>query len=86
MSDVMGPPLPHHLGSQPPPGPPHLFPGGGGSGGGNGYPPHSDYHPRYELPPPAMHTPVPVNNTSPYGQEAYPQVRLLDVISYFLEI
>ncbi|KAK4298225.1 hypothetical protein Pmani_029410 [Petrolisthes manimaculis] len=71
--DVMGPPLPHLIGSQPPPGPPHLFPGGGGSGGSNGYPPHPDYHPRYDLPPPAMHTPVPVNNTSPYGQEAYPQ-------------
>lgn len=75
--DMMGPPMTHipHI-----PSPPnshtvqqtHLYTPT------SAYAPQAlpDYHPiapRYhELPPPAMHTPVPVSNTSPYGQEAFP--------------
>lgn len=75
--DVMGPPISHgapHLNSQAPPAPPptHMYPPGGAYSTTTQH--HQDFHPhtRFEMPP-AMHTPVPVNNTSPYGQEAYSQ-------------
>ncbi|XP_042223745.1 myb-related protein B-like isoform X2 [Homarus americanus] len=82
-ADVMGPPISHatqHLASQPPPAPPppsplpHIYPSGGGGGYSSSAQLHQDFipHTHYDMPP-AMHTPVPVNNTSPYGQEAYSQ-------------
>ncbi|KAK7069083.1 hypothetical protein SK128_017914 [Halocaridina rubra] len=73
-SDMMGPPLGHsHMSSQGPPGTaPSVYTGS--SAYGVGPHPHQDYHSHahYDMPS-AMHTPVPVNNTSPYGQEAYSQ-------------
>ncbi|XP_066948218.1 transcriptional activator Myb-like isoform X2 [Macrobrachium rosenbergii] len=53
----------------------HLYPSSGVFNGGP--PQHQElkFHghtPHYDIPP-AMHTPIPVNNTSPYGQEAYSQ-------------
>ncbi|CAL4068454.1 unnamed protein product [Meganyctiphanes norvegica] len=74
---MMGPPITHipHIPSPPSPhtvSQTHLYTLT------SGYAPqtHPEYHahtPRYHELPPAMHTPVPVNNTSPYGQEAFPQ-------------
>nr|XP_045618400.1 transcriptional activator Myb-like isoform X1 [Procambarus clarkii] len=76
--DVMGPPISHsapHLPSQVPPAAaaaPHIYSGGGPYSATPQH--HQDYHAntQYELPS-AMHTPIPINNTSPYGQEAYSQ-------------
>lgn len=74
-SDMMGPPISHgpaHLSSQAPT--QHMYPaGGGGYTTPTQHQPDYQPHAHYDIPP-AMHTPVPVNNTSPYGQEAYPQV------------
>lgn len=70
--DVMGPPIGHnHIPSQGPPGStPHVYaPSGVFTGGG---PQDFQTHNHFDIAP-AMHTPVPVNNTSPYGQEAYSQ-------------
>ncbi|XP_066948224.1 transcriptional activator Myb-like isoform X7 [Macrobrachium rosenbergii] len=76
-SDVMGPPIGHnHISPQGPAGSAsHLYPSSGVFNGGP--PQHQElkFHghtPHYDIPP-AMHTPIPVNNTSPYGQEAYSQ-------------
>ncbi|XP_069959899.1 transcriptional activator Myb isoform X2 [Cherax quadricarinatus] len=79
-SDVMGPPISHGgtlVSSQAAPSvaPPHMYSSGGAAAA---YPATSQHHQDY-LPnthfdlPPAMHTPLPIDNTSPYGQEAYSQ-------------
>ncbi|XP_068210432.1 myb-related protein A-like [Palaemon carinicauda] len=77
-SDVMGPPIGHsHISPQGPTGAAsHMYPSSGVFNGG-GPPQHQElkFHghtPHYDIPS-AMHTPIPVNNTSPYGQEAYSQ-------------
>ncbi|XP_037795369.1 myb-related protein B-like isoform X3 [Penaeus monodon] len=77
--DMMGPPMSHappHMTQQTPPPPPpqsHIYTPNGGYTPTPPHP-HQEFHPHSHFDmPPAMHTPVPINNTSPYGQEAYSQ-------------